>query len=309
VERKIEMRRERIAVRTFVETAIETSRPQLEDAQLQLVVKLPDEPLYLDPDPVRLSQVLVNLLNNAAKHTGPGGEITLSVERAAVDDLASAGGDVLIRVHDNGVGIAPALLPHIFEMFTQGPRTTMQGRGGLGVGLALVRNLVLMHGGSVGAYSAGPGQGSEFTVRLPLAVSPTATGRSVPDRKESVDIPPRRIIVVDDNDDQVESLAMLLSMMGHTVEHATSGPEAIEKAREFRPDLMLIDIGMPEMEGYEVARRLRGYPETSDVFLVAQTGWGSDIDRKRSREAGFDQHLVKPLTPANLEEVLRVASN
>lgn len=317
VERKVDMRRERVEVRAVVETAAETTRPQMEDGRLRFIVRQPPEPLYLDADPVRLSQVLVNLLNNAAKHTGPGGEVTLSVERApaVVADGASGNGsgaardDVIIRVRDTGIGIAPALLPHIFEMFTQGPRTTQQGRGGLGVGLALVRNLVQMHGGSVQAYSAGPGQGSEFIVRLPMSVPPWTTLSVTRAPGTAVEIPARRIIVVDDNDDQVQSLAMLLTMMGHTVHHATSGPEAIEKALEFHPDLMLIDIGMPEMEGYEVARRLREHPETRGVFLVAQTGWGSDIDRQRSRDAGFDDHLVKPLTTANLEDVLRSIAN
>jgi signal transduction histidine kinase len=313
VERKVEMRRERVEVRSIVETSVETSRPQMEEGQLRLIVSLPQEPLYLDADPVRLSQVLVNLLNNAAKHTGPGGRITLAVDRTSAntdDSTGSSGssnnfGDIVIRVRDTGIGITPALLPHIFEMFTQGPRTTMQGRGGLGVGLALVRNLVEMHDGSVQAHSAGPGQGSEFTVRLPMAAPPKRAMKEKDKRGTAGDIPSRRIIVVDDNDDQVQSLAMLLTLMGHTVQRAANGPDAIEQAMEFRPDVMLIDIGMPEMEGYEVARRLRGQAETRDVYLVAQTGWGSDSDRQRSREAGFDDHLVKPLTSSDLENILR----
>jgi CheY-like chemotaxis protein len=188
-------------------------------------------------------------------------------------------------------------------MFTQGPRTTQQGRGGLGVGLALVRNLVTIHGGSVEAYSAGSGAGSEFVVRLPLAAAPMAS--AVPLSPQAPhEVVRKRIIVVDDNDDQVQSLAMLLTMMGHTVKIATSGHEAIEKAIEFRPDVMLIDLGMPGMEGDEVARRLRARPETEHVFLVAQTGWGGDTDRLRSKEAGFDDHLVKPVTMVRLEQVL-----
>jgi len=294
----------------------------LEEGQLRLVVRQPDEPLYLDADPVRISQVLVNLLNNAAKHTAANGEISLIVERSADPaDLAvesgsngttrtargRAGGPehVVFRVRDTGSGIAPSLLPHVFEMFTQGPRTTQQGRGGLGVGLALVRNLVDMHGGTVRAYSAGPGQGSEFVVRLPLAAAASEAQAEPAAGRPQVDIARKRIIVVDDNDDQVQSLAMLLTLMGHTVSQAMSGPQAIELAREFRPDLMLIDIGMPGMEGYEVARRIRALPGMRQVFLVAQTGWGGDVDRKRSKEAGFDDHIVKPVTPATLEEVLR----
>ncbi|HEX6316548.1 MAG TPA: ATP-binding protein [Gemmatimonadaceae bacterium] len=309
VEKKVVMRRERVDVRTVVETALETSQPQMDEAELRLVVKVPDEPLYLDADPVRLSQVLVNLLNNSAKYTAAGGEVTLSVERSARRVDTSPDGEmpdqVLFRVHDTGSGIEPSLLPHVFEMFTQGPRATQQGQGGLGVGLALVRNLVHMHGGSVEATSAGVGQGTEFIVRLPMAAPGPVPDREADGAKEHDALGRKRIIVVDDNDDQVESLAMLLKMMGHSVEHANSGPEAIERAIEFRPDLMLIDIGMPGMEGYEVARRIRQKPDLGNVHLVAQTGWGGDVDRERSRAAGFDGHLVKPISPASIEEVLR----
>ena len=274
----------------------------MEEGHLRLSVTLPTEPLYLDVDPVRLSQVLVNLLNNAAKHTAPHGQISLIIERAKRSNDETVE-DVVLRVRDTGTGIPASLLPHVFEMFTQGPRTTQQGRGGLGVGLALVQNLVQMHGGTVEAHSAGTGAGSEFVVRLPMSAAPLRS--SEPTRQAQADIVRKRIVVVDDNDDQVHSLALLLSLMGHTVSHATNGPEAIEQARDFVPDLMLIDIGMPGMDGYEVARRLRQQPETRNVRLVAQTGWGGDVDRERSREAGFDAHLVKPVTPATLEELLR----
>lgn len=318
VEKKVELRRERVNVRTVVEAALETSRPQMEESQLRLIVRLPDEPLYLDADPVRISQVLVNLLNNAGKHTAPGGEVWLTAERsplpAGIDAAAGSGGslnsrgeEVILRVRDTGSGISSSLLPHVFEMFTQGPRTTQQGRGGLGVGLALVRNLVEMHGGTVKAYSAGPGEGAEFVVRLPLGTAPSNTPVKTMAAYEQGSVPSKRIIVVDDNDDQVHSLAMLLTLMGHTVSQATSGAEAIARAIEFRPDVMLVDIGMPGMEGYEVARRIREQPNMQNVLLVAQTGWGGDVERQRSREAGFDDHLVKPLTPAALGEVLRAA--
>lgn len=307
-EKKVELRRERVEVRTIVETALETSGPQMDDAGLRLVVRLPDEPLYLDVDPVRIAQVLVNLLDNATKHTPAGGEVTLTVERATagVGDARQNGvqaATVILRVRDTGSGIPPSLLPHVFEMFTQGPRTTQQGRGGLGVGLALVRSIVQMHGGSVQAHSDGPGTGSEFVVRLPMA-SPPAASSANESASQVHTTRSRRVIVVDDNDDQVQSLATLLALMGHTVRQAANGVEAIERALDFRPDVMLIDIGMPEMPGYEVARKIRERPELQDVRLVAQTGWGGDADRQRSRAAGFDDHLVKPLTPAALEEVL-----
>ena len=304
VEKKVLMRIVRVEVRTFVETALETSRPQLEENGLALDINLPDEPLYLDADPARMSQVLANLLNNAAKHTATAGTVSLIVER--VRDQAGNGhkGHMLLRVRDTGSGIPASLLPHVFEMFTQGPRTTHQGRGGLGVGLALVRNIVEMHGGTVDAYSAGPGEGSEFVVKLPLAEGPRES--TPPDaHRAHGGISPMSIVVVDDNDDQVESLSMLLTLMGHTVHLARNGPEAIEKAMVFHPDLMLIDIGMPGMEGYEVARRIREQPDLRNVVLIAQTGWGGDDDRERSRDSGFDDHLVKPVTLSRLEEVLR----
>jgi CheY-like chemotaxis protein len=324
VEKKVELRRERVDVRSVVETALETSRPQMEESRLRLIVRLPDEPLYLDADPVRISQVLVNLLNNAAKHTAPDGEVWLIAEpsplpagidaekplngaMASADGRSAAGEEVILRVRDTGSGIPASLLPHVFEMFTQGPRTTQQGRGGLGVGLALVRHLVEMHVGTVRAYSAGPGEGAEFVVRLPKAAASHDTPVRPVAARDPGQISRKRIIVVDDNDDQVHSLAMLLTMMGHTVSQATSGPEAIAQALEFRPDVMLVDIGMPGMEGYEVARRIREKPGMQNVLLVAQTGWGGDIERQRSREAGFDDHLVKPLNPATLDEVLKAA--
>lgn len=313
VEKKVEIRRERIDIRTVVETALETTRPQMEEGRLRLTVRLPGDPLVVNADPVRISQVLVNLLNNAARHTAPEGEINLVVEQQppadrAPDAASDAGGlpdEVVIRVRDTGSGIPATLLPHVFEMFTQGPRTTQQGRGGLGVGLALVRSLVQIHGGSVHALSAGPGEGSEFVVRLPIAGPPPTPAPESAERKPEERVSPKRIIVVDDNDDHAQSLAMLLTMMGHSVHHAASGPEAIEKAAVFRPDLMLIDIGLQGMEGYEVARRIREQPGMHDVVLIAQTGWGGDADRQRSREAGFQAHLVKPLSLADLEDVLR----
>jgi len=310
VEKKVELRRERVDVRAIVDSALETSRPQLEEARIRLVVRLSAEPMYLDADPVRISQVLVNLLNNAARHTAAGGEVELVVESAKAEDPAAGNGsapkgEVVLRVRDTGAGISPSLLPHIFEMFTQGPRTTQQGRGGLGVGLALVRNLVQMHDGSVQAYSAGPGEGSEFEVRLPMSASSGDVRIPSPVPRGVDAVSSKRIVVVDDNDDQVQSLAMLLTMMGHTVSRAASGPEAIVQSVTFKPDVMLIDIGMPGMEGYEVARRIREQPLTQSVVLVAQTGWGGDVERQRAIEAGFDDHLVKPITPTMLEDVLR----
>ena len=321
VEKKIEVRKEQVAVASVVQMALDSTRPLFESNQHELNVELPEEPIYLHADPVRIAQVLVNLLNNASKYTDPGGRITISAERSMTRDRVdskntkasrktakirpategSDSGEVVIRVSDTGRGISPTLLPHVFEMFTQGPRTTAQGRGGLGVGLALVKSLVEMHGGTVAAISEGIGKGSEFVVRLP------ADKRRVlrtPRKPEDESTSSRRILVVDDNDDQVASLSTLLEVMGHRVEVASTGEEAIAKASEFRPDLMLVDIGLPGIAGYEVARRIREDPDLQDVVLVAQTGWGSDEDRRRSKEAGFDRHLVKPVSRGTLQEIL-----
>jgi two-component system CheB/CheR fusion protein len=298
VEKKIELRKERVALAPVVETALESCRSAIEGYGHRLTVTLPPEPLYLDADPVRLSQVLINLLNNAAKYTPFGGQIWLTAERA--------GGELIVRVRDTGIGIKAELLPHVFDMFTQGESGPKQGRGGLGVGLTLVRSLVQMHGGSVEVHSSGPGHGSEFVVHLPLAAS-----RSEPAREAGrgaarrATLTPRRILVVDDNQDQAESLGQLLKLMGHEVQLAFNGQRAVEAAIDFRPDVALLDIGLPGMNGYEVARRIRQHPHLSDVVLVAQTGWGQEEDRRRSQEAGFDHHLVKPVGSEVLEEVVR----
>jgi two-component system CheB/CheR fusion protein len=296
-EKKIELRRERVRVSSVVDSAIETCRPMIERNRQRLTVDVPKQPIYIDADPVRVSQVLVNLINNAAKYTQPGGDISISAETTAADN------QVMIKVRDTGSGIPEPLLAHIFELFTQGPRSTQQGRGGLGVGLSLVKSLVEMHGGAVEARSDGPQKGSEFIARFPQAPAPE---QSAPDDDVlHVAVAPKRILIVDDNDDQVESLAMLLSLMGHHVTRASNGPEAIERAVELKPDLMLVDIGMPGMQGYEVARRIREEKSLENVTLVAQTGWGGEEDRRRSAEAGFDRHLVKPVTLETLDEVVR----
>jgi CheY-like chemotaxis protein len=214
-------------------------------------------------------------------------------------------GDVVLRVRDTGIGIPADLRPHVFDMFTQGDRAREQSRGGLGVGLTLVRSLVQLHGGSVEVHSAGPGRGSEFVVRLPLAEGPPEAGTGASPRPGTMALAPKRILVVDDNHDQVESLGALLTLKGHEVRLAENGPDALQVAADFGPDLALVDIGLPGLSGYEVARRLREQPRFRDLLLVAQTGWGQDDDRRRSREAGFDHHLVKPIDVEAIEELLR----
>jgi PAS domain S-box-containing protein len=305
-EKKIELRKERVTLGAVVETALETCRSLIEGCRHRLTVTLPPEPLYIDADPVRLSQVLVNLLNNAAKFTEAGGQIWLTAERAASDPLGGgAAGVVVLRVRDTGIGIPADLVPHIFEMFTQGDRAPEQGRGGLGVGLTLVRSLVQMHGGRVDVRSDGPGRGSEFVVRLPLAGGPPEAGTGAGPTPGTATLAPKRILVVDDNHDQAESLGTLLRLLGHEVRVAENGPDGLQAAADFGPDVALVDIGLPGMNGYEVARRIREQPQLHGLVLVAQTGWGQDDDRRRSGEAGFDHHLVKPVDLGAIQELLR----
>jgi PAS domain S-box-containing protein len=296
---KIELRKEVVDLASVVERTVETTSPLTEDRHQELTVDLPPQPVRLEADPTRLEQVLANLLNNAVKYTNHGGHIWLSARQE--------GGELVLRVRDTGVGIAPDLLGRIFEPFVQADRVLHQSQGGLGIGLTLVRRLVEMHGGSVTAHSEGPGKGSEFTVRLP-ALSPRQSKRGVgaaDGRSELVGAAPqRRILVVDDNVDAAESLAMLLRMEGHDVRVAHDGPAALAAVEAEPPDIMFLDIGMPVMNGYEVAQQLRQRPGLENLLLVAMTGWGQEEDRRRSQEAGFDHHMVKPAEPAALHQLL-----
>jgi PAS domain S-box-containing protein len=293
---KIALRKERVELASVVGSALEASRSLFDEPGHQLTVELPAEPITLEADPARLSQVLSNLLNNAAKYTDPGGRIWLTAER----ERAS----VLIRVRDNGIGIDPELLPTVFEMFTQVEDSLERRQGGLGIGLSLVQRLVEMHGGTVTAHSEGKGKGTEVVVRLPFAVSDAGQLPEGSD-ESTVAVRPSRsvILVVDDNRDAAESLAMLLQLWGHEVHVVYDGQEAVEAAAAFRPDVVLLDIGLPRMSGYEVARRIRD--ERADgVILIALTGWGQEEDRRRSQEAGFDHHLTKPVELPALQAVL-----
>jgi CheY-like chemotaxis protein len=292
---KVELRKEQVEVAAVVRSAVETSEPLLQAAGHQLALTLPSEPLILEGDPVRLAQVLANLLNNAAKFTPPGGQVWLTVRRE--------GDDVVIAVRDTGRGIPQDMLPRVFELFTQGDRAASYAQGGLGIGLALVRSLVGLHGGSVQASSAGAGMGSEFIVRLPVAVDPRPVDRTGQGRT-SVALAPRRVLVVDDNRDAAESIAMLLRLIGAEVRVAYSGTAALELLTSYRPAVVLMDIGMPEMDGYEVARRIRQQSEFRDLTLIALTGWGQEEARRRSRMAGFDYHLIKPADVGALETLL-----
>jgi PAS domain S-box-containing protein len=292
---KIELKRDRVALAVVVDHAVEAARPSCENVRHALHVALPNEPIYVHADPARLSQVIGNLLANAIKFTEPGGVIHLRVERD--NDRA------VIRVADNGIGIAADQLSRIFELFTQVDTSLERSRGGLGIGLTLLKTLVEMHDGTVEAHSAGLGRGSEFVVRLPIVVAAPDELAS-PARTEPTRLERRRILVVDDNRDSAESLAMLLSLSGSDTQVAFDGLEALRAAEELRPNIILCDIGLPKLNGYEVARKIREQPWGRSIVLIALTGWGQDEDRRRSSEAGFDGHLVKPVELGALTKLL-----
>jgi PAS domain S-box-containing protein len=293
---RIQLQLERLDLRGIAEHAIGSVRPMIERRNHELSVSLPAEPVWVQGDPTRLEQVIVNLLNNAAKYTDEGGHIWLTVKQ---EDYAV---EVVLRVRDTGVGIAPELLPRIFDLFTQANRTLDRAQGGLGIGLSLVQKLVELHGGKVAAYSAGLSQGSEFVVRLPALSS---AGEPI----APIEIAQRsgktsRVLVVDDNVDAADMLVMMLQMFGHEVKAAYSGQAALETAVEYQPDFVLLDIGLPDMNGYEVAQHLRQQQRIKNVSLIAMTGYGQDSDRQRSEEAGIDLHLVKPVDPKKLQDLL-----
>jgi signal transduction histidine kinase/CheY-like chemotaxis protein len=288
---KIDLRKGRVDLRNSVCRAVETVRPLIEARHHELTLTLPEEPLDLVADAARIDQVLACLLSNAAKYTEPGGRINLAAARD--------GDEAVVRVCDNGIGIEPDLLPHVFELFTQADRSLDRSQGGLGIGLTLVHRLVELHGGRVTACSAGIGRGSEFLVYLPLAtagcsIHDTADPHPAPGRATFV-TQPRRVLVVDDNIDAARILARLLSADGHRVDVAHDGRKALEIAQVCAPEVVLLDIGLPELNGYEVASRIRSLAGLERVVLVALTGYGQAADRIRASAAGFDHHLVKPV--------------
>jgi len=295
---KIELREQPLLLSAVVEQAIESARPLIDERGHQIAVDLPSEPVRFLADPARLAQVFTNLLNNAAKYTDVGGRIWL---RARIE-----GNDLVVGVKDDGPGLSPELRKHAFELFMQGPQARTRARGGLGIGLTLVRRLVELHGGTVDALSDGPGHGTEFVVRLPLRLPPVADGDAAPAPTAS-SAPQRRVLVVDDNVDAAEALGELLRDFGHEVTTAHDGPQALDHARLHRPDVVLLDIGMPEMDGYEVAKQMRDQLGLCDALLVALSGYGEDRHRRLAREAGFDRHVTKPVDAAKLEELLKLS--
>ena len=292
---KIELHMELFDLAAVVRSAVEASRPMIEAAGHHLSVIVPPEPHTLQGDSVRITQVISNLLNNAAKYTEEGGRIWLTARRE--------GYGVVISVRDTGVGIPVDELPRVFDLFTQVDRSNRRAQGGLGIGLTLVKSLVEMHGGTVTAHSEGEGKGSEFVVRLPLS----AGHRRASAGSESV-VPPlaarRRVLVVDDNRDAAESLGMLLELLGAEVRVVFGGAEALAALETFSPSVVLLDIGMPDIDGLEVARRIRQRPDLRDVTLIALSGWGQEEDRRQSQLAGFDYHLIKPPDVSVLETLL-----
>ena len=290
-KRKIALRPAVVALATIIQSAVEIARPAIDAQGHDFQVELPEAPLWLEIDAVRIAQAIGNLLHNAAKFTPPGGRIRLQARRA--------GAELTIAVIDSGVGLTPENLASAFDLFTQGERSLERSQGGLGIGLSLVKGLIEMHGGRVDATSAGPGHGSAFTIVLPLAAleakSPAAR-KAAP----AAAAPGRRVLVVEDNADAAESMRMLLNAIGHEVTVVTDGSEAVEAARRLQPDVVLLDIGLPGMDGFQLAAALRLLPETHHARLIAVSGYGQEKDRARSAQAGFDLHLVKPVDPARL---------
>ena len=295
---KVTLRTERLTIRDTVDMAVEACRPIIDAMGHALHVDIPAEPLAVSGDKTRLVQVLTNLLTNAAKYSERGGRIQVAAARE--------GGAVVVQVVDSGIGIPNHLLPTLWDMFTQVRDTLDKAQGGLGIGLSLARRLIEMHGGSIVAESAGAGRGSTFTVRLPLVEmpDPASAGSLEHEMEQPASLPCRRVLVVDDNVDGADSLAMVLQISGHQTKVAYSGTEALEAVLSFVPELVFLDIGLPGMDGYEVARRFRADPRLATTTLVALTGWGSAEDKRKSLEAGFDVHLTKPVEMAAVKDVL-----
>ena len=309
---RLHLRKESVDVSEIIRGAMETAGPIIDQRQHELTLSLPSERICLNADVSRMEQVLVNLLTNAAKYTDEGGHIWLSVELSS--DEANRGGhspalpqEVVFRVRDSGVGIDSKLLPHIFDLFTQAERSLDRSQGGLGIGLALVHRLTEMHGGKVEARSV-LGQGSEFIVRLPVTTTDTPASQSSETASGLRTVRCLRVLVVDDNTDTVDSFSKLLKASGHNVRTAYDGPAAVQAALDYQPDIALLDIGLPGLDGYQVAKRIRQEPALKNIVLVALTGYGQDSDRQASSQAGFDHHLVKPARLEQLTQILAMVA-
>ena len=294
---KIDLRKARIALSDVIKTALDASNPLIMAGHHELKLDMPDAPVWLDADLMRLSQVVSNLLNNAAKYTPEGGTIVLSTRRE--------GEEAVVTVSDNGVGIPSDMLPRVFDLFTQVRDNLDRSRGGLGIGLALVKQLVEMHGGSITAESAGPNKGSAFRLRLPvLEFEPATPDVTQPDSRLAPEKSALKVLIVDDNVDVAQTMGWMLETIGHDYRMVHEGTLAVQTAQDYRPDAILLDIGMPGMDGYAVCRALREQTLLDDTVIIAQTGWGQTQARAAPRESGFDHHLVKPVTMDRLEELL-----
>ena len=292
---KVSLQREIVELQTVARSAVETSRPVIEANGHTLEMTLPSQAVQLHGDPVRLAQAISNLLNNAAKYTPTGGLIQLIVEHDT--------GCAVIRIIDNGIGIAEAALPHVFDLFMQEDESSGRAQGGLGIGLTLVRTFVHLHGGEVRAFSRGPNQGSEFVIRLPAMEATRPTSQHC----DEATAPARqghRILIVDDNEDGAQSLAMLLELQGNVVTTAYDGPQAVAAVSEFHPDVVLLDIGLPTINGYDTAKLMREHPDSRHALIIALTGWGQESDRARSQAAGCNGHFVKPVSLGDLQRLL-----
>jgi len=298
---RIQLCQEQVSVSSIVERAVETARPLIDQRRHELTVSLPPEPIWLYADAARLEQVVTNLLTNAAKYTTEGGHIWLSVQKE--------GDKAVLRVRDTGLGIDRALLPHVFDLFTQAQRSSDRSQGGLGIGLTLAKRLVEMHGGTIGVSSI-LGQGSEFIVSLVVCPPGAMSLTTQPPPTEIAEPTKRalRVLVVDDNVCATEILEILIQESGHLVRIAHTGPTALAAALDYRPDVMLMDIGLPELNGFEVAKWIRQQPVLRDIVLVAITGYGQESDRQHSQEAGFDHHLVKPADFEKVRQILAAVS-
>jgi signal transduction histidine kinase/DNA-binding response OmpR family regulator len=292
---RLDLRKRRVELSPVIHQALDAARPMAASFGHELHVALPSDPVFLNADPVRLTQVFGNLLTNACKYTEPGGHIWLSAELQE--------NEVIVKVRDTGIGIPRSKLASVFDMFSQLPAARDLSQGGLGIGLTLVKRLVVLHGGTVEAFSPGPGQGTEFIIRLPV-LSELAQAQTAVRQDETPRAGGRRILIVDDNRDSAASLAMLLEAAGNKTREAYDGMEALEAAAEFHPDVVLLDIGLPKLNGFEVCRRMRAEPWGRDMTILAVSGWGQDDDRRKSREAGFDNHMVKPVDYITLLKLL-----
>jgi CheY-like chemotaxis protein len=295
---KIALQKQRTSLSELVEGAIEATRTFINDRRITFAVHMPEPACVLDVDRTRFIQILSNLLHNAAKFTPSGGKIEV---RARLELGAGPGRQLVLTVSDNGIGISPRMLPHVFELFTQDKEAMDVARSGLGIGLTLVRRLVEMHGGTVDAKSEGRGRGTQISMRMPVAEESAEVTAAQPRRQGEAG---RRVLVIDDNEDSAEMLAMFVEQAGGESRTAHDGASGLAAAAEFRPEVVLLDIGMPGMDGYETCRRLRASPSGAQLFIAALTGWGQDRDKQRAAEAGFDVHLTKPVDPAAVMKLL-----